>query len=106
MADNHVQLLIMSDRKSFLFIYADDVGTRESLVEVLNDMRLVETWRYDMPNVFYLVSDADANTLAEQFEEKRGAEGRYLFIQCSSDRQGRLPSETWYLLHNKEHKTD
>ena len=41
---------------AYLLIYNDEVGTREEIKDILNRMQMIETWRYDMPNMFYIIS--------------------------------------------------
>jgi hypothetical protein len=65
----------------------------------------VTTWRYDLPHSFYIVSEADARTLAESIRERLG-KGRFLIAEITTNKQGWLPSVTWYLLNNKAHKPE
>ena len=39
----------------YLFIYSDSLGNREEVKDILNDIPDVLSWRYDMPNSFYIV---------------------------------------------------
>jgi hypothetical protein len=91
-------------RQSYLFVYNDDVGTREQVKNTLDKMLYVVTWRYDMPNVFYIVSDYSAADLASQFESLNGTKGRFIFQEHTINSQGRLTGDSWYLLNNKNHK--
>lgn len=90
-------------KKSYLFVHNSQVGDREAVKKALDQMIHVETWRYDMPNVFYIVSVATADTLANEFEKFAGSNGRYIFLEYSSNSQGRLTGDTWHLLNNLEH---
>ena len=67
-------------------------------------MSHVYTWRYDMPNAFYIISDYSAGELAKQFESINGTEGRFIFLEHSANSQGRLLPDSWFLLNNKYHK--
>lgn len=91
-------------RKSYLFIYNDTVGTREQVKNIIDRMSYVITWRYDMPNVFYLISEYSADRLAKQFESIAGAKGRFIFQEYTSNSQGRLTGNSWYLLNTTHHK--
>lgn len=93
-------------RKSYLFVYNDTVGTREEIKNHLNTMSSVITWRFDMPNVFYIISENTADEIAEEFEKKAGTGGRFIFLEYNGNAQGRLTGESWYLLNNKHHKKD
>ena len=93
-------------RKSYLFVYNDIVGTREAVRQSLDKMRTVLTWRYDMPNVFYLVSGGSAYDLAREFEAIHGNNGRFIFLEYSPNSQGRLTEESWHLLNATQHKPE
>ncbi len=93
-------------KKSYLFIYSNTVGAREEVKNHLNTMQSVITWRFDMPNVFYIVSENSANEIAKEFESKAGTNGRFIFLEYNENAQGRLTSDSWHLLSNKYHKED
>lgn len=57
-----------------------------------------------MPHSFYLISEAGAVDLAKSLGEHLHKKGRFLIVEASENRQGWLPSETWYLLRNKKRK--
>lgn len=90
--------------RAYLFIYNAQVGSQEEVKEYLNRMTLVSHWRFDMPNVFYVLSESSAEQLAKEFEGLAGTKGRFIFLEYSTNSQGRLTSETWYLLSNKQKK--
>ena len=90
--------------KSYLFIYDEKVGTREQLKDVFNLMSIVSTWRFDIPHCFYIISESSAQELYEQFIKINEKKGRFMFIETSSNRQGQMLPDTWYLLRNKTHK--
>jgi hypothetical protein len=91
-------------RKAYLFLYDGDVGTREEMKNVLNSMDLVITWRFDIPNSFYIISESSAQELYEEFIAMNGKKGRFMFIEAGENRQGQMMPDTWYLLTNKYHK--
>lgn len=90
--------------RSYLFIYNDDVGTIEQVKEYLNKMPKIMSWRYDMPNMFYLISEYSADEINKEFESIVGTNGRYIFAEYNGNAQGRLTKETWFLLNNKYHQ--
>lgn len=91
-------------RKAYIFIYSDSTGGRETLKAWANAEPAVLHWRYDMPHALYLISEQDASVLSDSFIEFNGNKGRFLIMEATDNRQGRLPSETWYLLRNKQQK--
>lgn len=91
-------------RKSYLFVYNDEVGTREKIKSILDQMSSVITWRFDMPNVFYIISERSVDEIAKEFETIAGTNGLFIFLEYNGNAQGRLTGESWYLLNNKYHK--
>jgi len=91
-------------KKAYLLIYADKVGTREEIKSYLNRMPIVETWRYDMPNMFYIISTYTAKQIAEQIRELSGTNGKFIVTENTENSYGWLNGDSWYLLQNKTHK--
>ena len=46
--------------KSYLLVFSDKTGTKDEVKLALNKMTKVKTWRTDMPNCFYVISDNSA----------------------------------------------
>ena len=90
-------------RRAYLFVYNPKVGSREAVKDVLDGMQCVHTWRFDIPNCFYVVSDYSAQELFDEFVRHNGSEGRFMFIEASTNRQGMMLRDTWHLLGHKEH---
>lgn len=91
-------------RKVYLFIYNDDAGTRDELKNTINLMKTVITWRFDIPHSFYIISENSATELYDEFSKTHGTKGRYMFIECTANKQGQMLPDTWYLLNNKANK--
>lgn len=91
-------------RQSYLFIYDDEVGSREEIQKVIDSMQCVYTWRYDIPHCFYVISEYSAQQLYDEFTQKNGTKGRFMFVEAGTNRQGQMLPDTWHLLTNKEHK--
>lgn len=91
-------------RKAYLLFYDDEVGTRKEIKEILNRMQIVETWRYDMPNMFYIISTYMAQQISHQIRELSGDKGKFIITENTENSHGWLHGDSWYLLQNKEHK--
>jgi len=87
-------------RKSYLLVYSDS-WSRESVKNCLSSIPEVINWRYDMPNCFYIISEDTATNIATSIRRKLGNK-RFLITEISPNKQGWLPSDTWYLINNKE----
>ena len=88
-------------RRSYLFIYSDFMGSREAITEFLDTRPEIIYWRYDMPNIIYLISHASAEKLCEVVQTFNQKRGRFLISEAHDNKEGWLPRETWNLLNNK-----
>ena len=86
-------------RRAYLFVYGDDLGTREELRDFLNKLPEVLNWRYDLPNTFYLVSESDAEELADKIGRYGG--GRFIVAEVPDNSQGWLPHRSWHIITEK-----
>lgn len=92
-------------KNAYLLVYSEEIGSRDRVKKWANESGLVTTWRYDLPNCFYIISENTAGELSEGFR-KTFPKKRHIFIEVGANKQGWLPSKTWHLLNNKEHKKD
>ena len=90
-------------RKSYIFIYSEALGNYESIKYWLDNMSNIIDWRSDLPNTFYIISDADADTIATEIRRRLG-NNRFLITEYSQNSQGWLNDDTWYLLNNSRRK--
>lgn len=86
--------------KTYLLIYNDQCGTLEEVKNVVNSMQNILIWRYDMKHVFYITSRGTAQELYDEFSKKL-ARGRFMFAEITSNAQGLMLNDTWYLLNNQ-----
>ena len=92
-------------RKAYIFIFNGSIS-KDSVKAWADAEPAVLHWRTDMPNTFYLISEKEASDLSESFLAFNGRAGRFLISEASTNRQGILPSATWYLLRNKQRKPE
>jgi len=93
-------------KKLYIFNYSDTAGSREDVKKWLNQEDKVNTWRYDLPHCFYIVSDASANTLSKSFIQFNGNKGRHLIAEITNNRQGLLTTESWATMRMRKFNTD
>ena len=91
-------------RKAYLLAYSTTLGSRDEVKAVLNQLPEVLTWRYDMPNTFYIISEADAGALAKLIRAASGSKGRFIVTEITTNRNGWLTPESWYLINEKRVK--
>lgn len=83
----------------YLFVYGAAL-TRDAAKAAIDASPLVKTWRYDMPNSFYLVSDFSAQKLYEDIAPRFAGKKRFLIAEINeTNRQGLLPKDTWAFLN-------
>ena len=83
----------------YLFIYADDVGSRAEVRDFLDGCDDITHWRHDLPNTFYLQSDLPADELYDVVQGFNAKRGRFLICEVGENKQGWLPRRTWRLLN-------
>ena len=83
--------------KTYILVYDDKVGSRESVKSFLNKQPEIKSWRFDLPNTFYLISDLSAHDLATRLQKltQRQEGKRFIIAHLSDDIQGWLPRDTW-----------
>lgn len=90
-------------KRSYLLVYNNQLGTRDQVKEALNHSPII-TWRYDMPNSFYLISESSAREIAGYLKDKLGS-GRFIVSEIENNYWGFGSKETWHLIKNKELKS-
>ena len=78
------------------------MGTQVQVGELLNKIPEVTLWRYDMPNAFYVISEASAQMIGEKLQALVSGKGRCLITEISPNGFGWLTNESWYIIRNKE----
>lgn len=90
--------------KAYLLNFSGEVTTDE-VKALIDSSDHVVTWRRDMPNCFYLISESSAEIIAQDINTRRTKPFRFLVSEIKPDNyQGWLSPATWYLLRHKTHK--
>ena len=90
-------------KRAYLLAYSDQVGEFEAVKVFLNSMRSVETWRKDLPHVFYLISEQDAKEIARELRAL-SPNGRFIVTEIPDNSSGWLTPDSWFLIQNLRHK--
>lgn len=91
-------------KKAYLLVYDSSFGNRDAVKGILNQIYMIEKWRYDMSNSFYLISEYSAEQIANEIRNKSGDKGRFIVSEIPANSYGWLTSESWYLIQNKVYK--
>src|SRR3954464_7801596 len=95
-----------NERRSYILVHSTAAATHAQMKEYLNSIDEVETWRTDLSNSFYVISNASAQTLSKRIREKTGDRGRFIVAEVTGNSYGWLPPESWFLLRNRRHKAE
>jgi hypothetical protein len=92
-------------KRAYLFAYSALLGTFEQVKAHLDSMPSVETWRTDIPNTFYLISEVTAKQIADELHARSGQSvGRFIVTEIPANSYGWLTAESWFLIQNLRHK--
>ncbi len=91
---------------AYIFLYNDEVGTREQVKTFIDGRSEIVNWKYELPNSFFLISPNSAQELSTIIQSFTGEKGRFLIAECGSNRQGWLDKGTWTFLKEKKHVND
>ena len=89
-------------RKVYLLVYSSSLGNREEVRACIKSLPEIITWRYDMPNTFYMVSEFEAQDISDAIRKYFTGKGRFLVTEVTENRQGLLLKKTWYFIKNKK----
>ena len=88
-------------RKAYLFVYNDEIGSRKQVKEYLDTLPKIVNWRYELPNAFYLISELEADQIANLILKFSGKKGLFIVAELTSNTQGWLQEKTWALINKK-----
>src|SRR5438270_9314567 len=68
--------------KHYLLVYGKDLGKREEIKACLESLPQVNSWRFEMPNSFFIRSELDAKELGDVIQACRNVENpRYFLVE-------------------------
>lgn len=90
--------------KTYLLVYANSLGDRDNVKQVLESIPSIKNWRCDMPNSFYIWSDSSAQDIVTAIADKVGdaTSKRFLVVEITSNKQGYLTKDTWAFINQKD----
>ena len=87
--------------RTYLFIYSDAMCNRDTIKTAIAGIPEIIRWRYDIPNSFYIHSNASADELTAKIANKFPGRKCFLFVEIFENRQGYLSKETWNFINQK-----
>lgn len=80
--------------KTYILIYSDLLGSKQEVIDLLNSIPIINNWRTDITNTFFVKSEETADEIADNIIEKK-ANARFFISEISSNKQGWLPKDAW-----------
>jgi hypothetical protein len=80
---------------NYILVFSDDVGTRDQVKRFIDSRTEIITWYFCMSNAIFIRSRQTAGQLTTMFREFTGDSGRFIILDCATDRNGWLPKEAW-----------
>ena len=91
-------------RRSYLFAYSADLGNYDEVKGFLNQCEIVTTWRHEINNLFFIVSDNTASDISDYVRRYFQNDGTFIVSEFSNNSQGWLTQMGWTFLENKGEK--
>jgi len=89
-------------KKSYIFIYNPSLGTHEEVKKFIDSCSEITTWRFELANTYFFVSEKSAEELYELVAAHLGeGKGTFIITEYADNSQGLLSERSWYLLNNK-----
>ena len=85
--------------KAYLLIHNRLFGTRDEVKACLDSIPEIASWRTEIPNSFYFVSEKLATELVPLLRQSRGEKGKFLIVEITGNRQGWLSPDSWKFIN-------
>ena len=86
---------------NYILVFNDDVGTIDQVKDFLESRSEILTWYYCMTHAIFIRSKYTANSLQKMFREFTKDKGRFIILDCDTDRNGWLPRKAWDFMKNE-----
>lgn len=87
---------------NYILVFSDSVGTIDEVKEFIDSRDEITSWYYCMTNAIFLRSKKTANQLSDIFREYTEDNGRFLILDCETDRNGWLTKKAWKFMKNED----
>lgn len=87
---------------NYILVWSDSVGKRQDIRDFLNSQDEIITWYLCMSNTIFIRSHKTASGLANMFRKFTGDKGRFLILDCKTDRNGWLPKDAWKFMRGEK----
>jgi hypothetical protein len=90
--------------RALLIITSSDFASRAEIQSALDEDASILHWYSCLPSTVICTTESTAGDLAKRLEQRFGAGAgkRFLVMEITGDRQGRLPRKAWHLMRHPE----
>ena len=89
--------------RALILVYGKELGTREQVKVCLDQMPEVASWRYELPNCFFILSESSPRELGNAIVERLNVQvPRFIISEVTSDYFGWLVPDTAKFLIQKD----
>ncbi len=87
---------------NYILVWSDSIGkTREEVKVFINSRKEIITWYVCMSNAIFIRSGLTAKSLGKVFRQFTQDKGRFIILDCATDRDGWLPEDAWKFMRNE-----
>lgn len=86
---------------NYILVFNDSIGTISQVKNYLDKQPEILSWYYCMTHAIFIRSELTAKELTDLFREFSHSRGRFIILDCNTDRNGWLPKKAWEFMRNE-----
>lgn len=87
--------------RNYILVFSNSAGNLEDIKNFINSRDEIITWYICMSNAVFIRSRLNATGLQIMFREFTQDSGRFIVMDCDTDRNGWLPRKAWQFMRNE-----
>ena len=90
-------------KHSYIFAYGRNLGSYDEIKTFLDKSKIIETWRHELPNIFFIVSEKGAEEISNHIRRRfKNRDLMHLVLEYTDNSEGWLSERSWHMLAKKE----
>jgi len=86
---------------NYILVFGKAVGERKEVTDFLESRPEIISWYAPLSNAVFIRSEMTANALTKVFREFTRDNGRFIILDCETDKNGWLPENAWKFMRNE-----
>lgn len=86
---------------NYILVWSDSAGKSDAIKDFIDSREEIISWYSCMSNAIFIRSELTAEGLQKMFREFTHDKGRFIILDCDTDRNGWLPRKAWDFMKNK-----